>query len=74
MAPDGEFIAYHIRGTLERLAGSRFEAVDSSTEWLSLPPMRIYRYRKATGRAMTATFAPPSRRGVPPALGQSPFT
>ena len=74
MASDGEFIAYHIRGTLERLAGSRFEAVDSSTEWLSLPPMRIYRWRKATGRAMRAKFTPPSRRGVRPALGQSPFT
>lgn len=74
LTPDGEFIAYHIRGTLERLAGSRFEAVEASTEWLSLPPMRIYRWRKAAGRAMRAKFALPSRRGVRPALGQSPFT
>jgi phospholipid N-methyltransferase len=52
LMPEGEFVAYHVRGTLERLAGSRFEAIDVSTEWLSIPPMRIYRWRRAARRMM----------------------
>lgn len=75
LSPGGEFIAYHIRGTLERLAGSRFEAIESTTEWLSVPPMRIYRWRKTANRAMRTAFPPLSRRkGMRPALGQSPVT
>lgn len=62
LEPDGEFVAYHVRGTLERLAGSRFDPIESATEWLSVPPMRIYRWRKATRRAIRAKLAEPSRR------------
>lgn len=65
LAPDGEFIAYHVRGTLERLAGSRFEAIDAATEWMSVPPMRIYRWRKRTATANVVRFGKPSpRRGL----------
>jgi phosphatidylethanolamine/phosphatidyl-N-methylethanolamine N-methyltransferase len=73
LAADGEFIAYHVRGTLERLAGSRFEAIDSSTEWLSVPPMRVYRWRRARNRVGTGHLgAVPGR--VTSALRQSPAT
>jgi len=62
LAPDGEFIAYHVRGTLERLAGSRFDAIDSSTEWLSVPPMRIYRWSKRGATATAVRFPRPEAR------------
>lgn len=75
LAPEGELIAYHVRGTLERLAGSRFQAIESSTEWLSIPPMRIYRWRKAPGRALRPMFTAVSRRdGIPSTLGTSSVT
>lgn len=73
LAPDGEFIAYHVRGTLERLAGSRFEAIDATTEWLSFPPMRIYRWRRAPARTMRRELPVISRRGTA-TLRQSPVT
>lgn len=62
LAPDGEFIAYHVRGTLERLAGARFDAIESSTEWLSVPPMRIYRWRKRGAAATAVRFPRPETR------------
>lgn len=75
LAPDGEFIAYHVRGTIERLARSRFEAVESSTEWLSIPPMRIDRWRKAAAWAMRARFDLLTRGGgAPSTLGKAPLT
>lgn len=65
LAPDGEFVAYHARDTLERLVGAhprgaRLELVDKSMEWLSIPPLRIYRWRNASrGPARgTATVQP----------------
>lgn len=71
--PDGEFVAYHVRGTLERLAGSRFETIDSATEWLSVPPMRIYRWRRAARRAMRGELPALSRRAAAK-LRESPVT
>jgi len=57
LAPGGEFVAYHARDTLERLvgtqtAGSRLELVHQRMAWLSIPPLRIYRWRRVPSHAV----------------------
>jgi len=62
LAPGGEFIAYHARGTLERLVGtqvegSRLELVHQRMAWLSIPPLRIYRWRRVPSHALQTSPA-----------------
>lgn len=60
LASDGEFVAYHARGTLERLVRSRanggvLELVEACRVWMNVPPLRIYRWRKVATRAGAPT-------------------
>ena len=41
LAPDGLFVAYQVRSTLEELLRTRFRTVDHDYEWRHLPPCHL---------------------------------
>jgi phospholipid N-methyltransferase len=54
LAPGGRFLAYQIRGRVQEVARPVFGPGDMEIELLNLPPVRIYRWTKSTGRSAAA--------------------
>jgi phosphatidylethanolamine/phosphatidyl-N-methylethanolamine N-methyltransferase len=48
LAPGGRFVAYQVRDRVEVLGRRFFGAAETSTEFLNVPPIRIFRWEKAS--------------------------
>ncbi|HKJ94164.1 MAG TPA: rRNA adenine N-6-methyltransferase family protein [Gammaproteobacteria bacterium] len=46
LAPGGRFVAYQVSDRVARLAAPVFGPGQRSTEWLSVPPIRVFRWER----------------------------
>lgn len=51
LAPGGRFVAYQVRDTVAELCPPRLQLGQVETEFLNIPPMRVYRWDKAPVQA-----------------------
>lgn len=51
LAPGGRFVAYQVRDTVAGLCGAGLRLGRVETEFLNIPPMRVYRWEKAAAQA-----------------------
>ncbi len=63
LACGGRFVAYQFRDAVGALGGEVLGSPDVSVEWLNVPPMRVYCWRKP---AVDAAGAARRRTGLPP--------
>lgn len=70
LPPSGRFIAYQLRDDLELLARSVFGKAQVAREFRNIPPLRFYRWRKATRNSAS----PPRPDVALPSLEQAPET